>query len=640
MKLQPGLLRADFTPSTYSEESKTITVVCTTDTPVVRWSWDGQYNEVLSMDKKHVRLERFLSGAPLLNSHNRYELKDVIGVVQKAWIDGSKLMAEVKLSDVTTEEKEFVEKVKSGIIRNLSIGYKIFKVEETKVESGQIPTLKAIDWEPYEVSFVPVPADYLATVRSEQNQDRFNEVEIIKSTPMEDNNKPDPKNDPNELTEAQRAAAEKAKSEGIEIERKRIKDISDCVRSFGLPETFQTEMVEKGHSIDKVRELAQIEFAKNDPNKGANNSTKVTEDEADKERTGIEVALVQRSGNYVGKLSDKETELAKKFRGISLLDLAGRSLRKMGVSVEGMDKMEIAGRSISSSSSDFPVLLEGVNRRVLLASYNATADRWRKFSAIGSVSDFRENKRLRMGSLSVLESVDENGEYRTKKISDADYEKVQVETKGNIINLTRKMIVNDDLAAFTRLGKMLGRASARSIEVDVFALLASNPTLVDGIALFHADHKNLVSNDAGTPTVTRIDAMRQLMAKQTEKDGNDYLDIMPSIFLCGTSLGSTARILNTSQYDPDATNKLQRPNVVAGMFSEVVDTPRISGTEYYMFADPNEEPVIEVSFLDGVQTPHMESQETFNIDGIQWKVRMDYGVDAVGFRGAVKSPGA
>lgn len=646
MKLLPGLLRADFTPSSYNEETKTITVICTTDTPVVRWSWDGQYNEVLSMDKEHVRLERFLNGAPLLNSHSRYELRDIIGVVKKAWIEGNKLMAEVQMSDVNDEEKHIVEKVKAGIIRNLSIGYKIFKVEETKVESGQIPTLKAIDWEPYEVSFVPVPADHLAVVRSENNKQNFQEVEIINSRRMEEITNNDPKQQPaGDPTEVQRAAAEKAKEDGVIQERKRVSEIADCIRAFNLSDAFKADCIEKGYTIEKVRELAQIEFAKQDPNAGSSARVKVVEDEADKERSGIESALVLRSGQIkrdeVSKvLTEKDIALAGKFRSMSLLDLAKWCLIRSGVkNVDEMDKMQLVGRAITSSTSDFPVLLEGTNRRVLLASYNSQADRWREFCDVGSVSDFREVKRLRMGTFSKLDSLDENGEYKTKKITDADFERASIETKGNIINLTRKMIINDDLSGFTKLASMLGRAAARSIEIDAFKLLTDNPEMEDGVALFHADHGNLIDSSAGAPTVERISAMRQLMQSQKDKDGNDFIDVLPYLLLTPLALGDAARVVNTAIDDPDVSNK-RRPNIARNTVQKVIDTPRLTGTEYYMFANPSEEPVLQVNFLDGVETPFMESHEEFTVDGMKWKIRHDYGVSAIGFKGAVKTPGA
>jgi hypothetical protein len=59
-----------------------------------------------------------------------------------------------------------------------------------------------------------------------------------------------------------------------------------------------------------------------------------------------------------------------------------------------------------------------------------------------------------------------------------------------------------------------------------------------------------------------------------------------------------------------------------------------------MFANPSDEPVIEVAFLDGVQTPFMDNEMGFEVDGLRWKIRMDYGVGAIGWKGAVKNAGA
>ncbi len=649
LKLIPGSIVAEFQRNTYNSETRTIDVICTTDAPVVRHGWEGSYNEVLSMQEKHIRLERFSKGnAPLLDSHHRWELKDVIGVVERAWIEGNKLMATVRFSD-RDSVKDIIKDVADGILKNLSIGYKIFKIEETKAESGKLPTYRAVDWEPFEVSFVAVPADPNATVRMDGDKNNVYEVEVIHARSQEDNNstKSNSSTMPTEaeLKAAADAAAEKERieKEAAEKERKRAKDIRDAVKTFGLSEEFAESLVEKGTTIESARAEIQVEFSKADPNKGAKNRISVVgKGEKEKVRDAMIAGMVLRSGEVPsGSLSAEEIETGRSYRSLTLMDLAKKCLVAIGEDVEGLSKMEIAKRAISSSTSDFPILLEGTNRRVLLANYSIAADTWRKICAIGSVSDFREHKRLRMGSFSNLDELGEGSEYKNKKINDAQFERISAKTKGNIINVSRQMIINDDLAGFTRLSAMLGRASARSIEADVYELLLSNPKLEDGIDLFHSSHGNIISSGAGlgAPTVTNIDAMRQLMAIQKDPDNNDFLDIRPDILLTPIGLGGTARVVNDSQYDPDATNKLQRPNIVRGLFSEVVDTPRLSGSAYYSFADPNIEPVLEVVFLDGVQTPYMESMETFDVDGIKWKIRLDYGVGAVGFRGVVKNNG-
>ena len=190
---------------------------------------------------------------------------------------------------------------------------------------------------------------------------------------------------------------------------------------------------------------------------------------------------------------------------------------------------------------------------------------------------------------------------------------------------------------------MLGRAAKRSIEASVYALLAENsgagPLLSDGLALFHATHGNLVTSGA-VPSIDTIEAARILMAQQRDVGGNDYLDLRPALWLGPMSLGGKARVVNTSVYDPDTANKLQRPNIVNGLFRDVIDSPRLTGNPWFIFADPNEAPVLEVAFLDGVQDPYLELQNGFDVDGARYKVRLDYGVAGIDYRGAAQNDGA
>lgn len=664
------MMRAQFEPSTFSEESRTVDVTFATDTPVRRYDWlnDRYFDEVLTFGPGQMRTERLEAGAPLLDNHSSWGgVRNTLGVVESFSIDGNKARATVRFSK-RDEVDGILQDVKDGILRNISVGYRVHKYDK-EMRDGEVPVYRAVDWEPYEISLVSIPADPKSGVRSAEGQD-FTEVELT----GEQINKPEyimkreqiiamlAKRgivvDANITDEALNAELERALNpEGpdqtavqtaIEAERKRSADITAAVRSAKLPTDFAEKLIADGKTIDEARAAIIEEFAKQDPNAGRRSTNaSVGEDrEATMRRNATEASLVMRGapelvrGDKSPYDKDVVTE-AHKMRGETLLDLAKASLIRGGHDVEGLSKMEIVGRAFTSSTSDFPVLLEGANRTVLLASYEAQADTWRLFCATGSVSDFREHKRLRMGTFSDLESLNENGEYKTKKITDADYEKVSIETKGNIINVSRKMIINDDLGAFLKLAGMLGRAAARSIENDVYKLLAENnglgPKLADGKTLFHADHKNIAT--PGNPAVDVIDAMRQQMAQHMDKDKNDFLDIRPALVLSSMANGSLLRLLNQAQYEPTA-DMFQKPNIVAGLFRDVIDTPRLTGKPWYMFADPNEEAVIEVNFLNGQQTPYMESEEGFTVDGMKWKIRMDYGIDAVGFRGALRNAGA
>lgn len=363
-------------------------------------------------------------------------------------------------------------------------------------------------------------------------------------------------------------------------------------------------------------------------------------DETDKQREAVVSAMLARAG--VAQDAKARAALASNpFRGHKLLDVARASLARIGRSTDGMTQMDIVAAAFTQGGSDFPVLLENTMHKALLSAYATAALTWNRFCAVGSVSDFRAHNRYRLGSFGNLDSINELGEYINKSIPDGEKASIQAGTKGNIINISRQAVINDDLGAFVGLSDMLGRAAARTIEADVYALLALNgglgPVMADGKTLFHADHGNVGTGAA--ISVASIDADRVLMAGQKDISGNDYLDLRPSVLLVPTGLGGTARVINGAQYDPDTANKLQRPNMVNGLYSDIVDTPRLSGTRRYSFADATTAPVLEVAFLDGNQQPFLEVKDGFDVDGARYKVRLDYGVGAVDFRGAVTNAG-
>lgn len=658
--IEPMLIRALVTANSYDEKDRSVEVVAATEAAYKRYSWkmDEDFMEVLSMKPEHVKLERLNAGAPLLNSHNRWDLDDVIGVVVSgtARLEDGKLVARVKFSS-RENAKAIEQDVRDGILTNISIGYRVNKFMREGAPDGELPTYRAIDWEPSEISFVPVPADYLAGVRSAKPDENIKSNPVIiemaadgkGSKPaaerrnMQEN--PNPENKPANTPAAPTAEeVSRAAQAAVESERTRTLDIRDAVRKAGLAPEFGDTFIKDGKSADEARAAIIDELAKKAPKiNGGSRGIEVTADERDKQRGIMIDGMVLRSGAApTEKIAEDRKREAFKFQGMSLLSMARMALEADGVNTRNMSDEEIAKRAITSNSGDFPVLLEGTARRVLLANYEAAADTWRRFCSIGSVTDFREHKRLRLGTLSRLDKVNENGEYQNKKINDATAESISAETFGNIINITRKMIINDDLAGFTRLASMLGRASARSIELDVYAMFAENsgngPTMTDGQPLFDASHGNIGTGSA--LSVAGLDADRVLMAQQKDPDGNDFLDIRPSVLVVPIGLGSTARVLNQAQFNPDDSGKYAKPNVVVGLFNDIVDTPRLTGTARYLFADPALHPVFEVAFLNGVQSPFMESDEAFDTDGRRWKIRMDYGVGAVGTNGVVKNAGA
>jgi hypothetical protein len=263
--------------------------------------------------------------------------------------------------------------------------------------------------------------------------------------------------------------------------------------------------------------------------------------------------------------------------------------------------------------------------------------------ATGTLADYRAVPRYHLSSFSDLKSVNEHGEYEQGVLGDGAKETIQGSRKGRILAIMPEVLINDDMGAISRPTLALGQAAGRTIEKDFYATLALNsgmgPTMSDGHPLFYSGHNNIAATPAA-PGVDSWDAARQQLGSQQDPGGNDYLDISPAIWLGPLSLGTKARVVNTSEFNPDVSSKYAPPNTSRGLVRDVVDTPRLTGTPWYMFADPSVEPVIEVAFLNGVQTPTIEQEQNFKTDGLSWKVVHRYGVGGVGYRGAVRNAGA
>jgi hypothetical protein len=638
---------------TVNEEARTVELIFSTGASVDRMDyWSGKrYREVLSMDPAHIRLDRVNAGAPLLDSHSAWSVGDILGTVVpgSARIEKGKGLATVRFSKRDTVEPIWQD-VRDGIIRSVSVGYRIHKFEEDSTKKDAIPVRTAIDWEPYEISMVPMPADTGARVRTGDKSDTNPCVILTRDaqeSAMEKETQPQPA--------AEQPNLDAVRTEAIAAERARVQGITTAVRTAKLEDSFAQELITGGKTLDEARAAIFAKMAETEEETETRNAN-VTfgEDARDKWLRGAANWLIVRSGlaSIVAKHEnvDVRTIDAGEFRGLSLLELARQVLEQAGRQVRGLDKMRLVAEAftvrgaITQSTSDFAVLLENVMHKVVQAAYATTPDTWSRFCATSSVSDFRAHNRYRLGSFGSLDSLNANGEFKRKSIPDAEKASITAATKGNIINVSRQMIVNDDMNAFSSLSSKLGRAAKLSVEVDVYALLALNsglgPTQSDSQPLFHANRSNVGTGAA--LSAAAIDADRVVMASQKDSSLNEYLDLRPAILLLPVGLGGQARVINASQYDPDTVaNKAQmKPNVVVGLFRDVVDTPRLSGTRRYLFADPSTAPVIEVAFLDGQQEPVLETKDGWDVDGAEIKVRLDYGVGAVDYRGAVTNAGA
>lgn len=168
-----------------NDHARTVELVFSTGAAVDRVDpWTGKrYREVLSMTPGHVRLDRLNAGAPVLDTHSGFALNDVIGAVEpgSARVESGRGLATVRFSKRERVEAIWQD-VRDGIIRNVSVGYRIHKFEESAAAADKVPTRTAVDWEPYEISMVPMPADTGAQVRNGQECE-MNECTLVVAQP-------------------------------------------------------------------------------------------------------------------------------------------------------------------------------------------------------------------------------------------------------------------------------------------------------------------------------------------------------------------------------------------------------------------------------------------------------------------------
>lgn len=350
------------------------------------------------------------------------------------------------------------------------------------------------------------------------------------------------------------------------------------------------------------------------------------EDETDRRRAGMAAALEIRAG-----LAKNDT--SNPWRGHSLTEMARASLQAHGVKHAGTDRMSLIALAFTHSSGDFPLLLANVAQKAMLKGYDEVEETFQKWTVKGTLPDFKPMSMVDIGSFPALRQVPEGGEYKYISIGERGETRV-LGTYGEIFKITRQAVINDDLDAFTRIPRKMGRAAIRTVGNLAYSVLTGNAPMADGKALFHADHGNLV--DASAITTAAVDAMRVAMARQ--KDGGQTsgaLNIRLAKLLVPVSLQGTANVVRDSEYEVGAAAKNNTvPNSVRGTF-EVIADARLddnSPTRWYGVADQGMHDVVTVDYLDGNEAPTMEQQQGWSVDGVEFKVRIDASAKALDWK--------
>ncbi len=338
-------------------------------------------------------------------------------------------------------------------------------------------------------------------------------------------------------------------------------------------------------------------------------------------------------------------DAADKFRGVGIQEFCelacGQQLPRFRRDASGW-------LQAAFSTTSLPGILSNIANKMLLEGYNYVEDAWRKIAKVASVNDFKEHSRYRMTGSFTFEQVGADGELKHGRLDEQKYGQ-KAETHGIMFALTRQMIINDDMGAFTDIPRQIGMGAGESIADAVWGLWLKNPVQADGHAFFSTEHKNY---QAGTDTALTIDgltAAEVLFGEQTKPNGRP-LGIPAAALLVPTALKVPAQQLMTSmQVNETTTANKPKPasNPHVGKF-EVVSSTYLANTSFtgasskawYLLADPNRLPAIEVAFLNGVDRPTVEKTDAdFNTLGVQFRGYIDFGVREQDFRGALRMKG-
>jgi len=640
-------MRAAFVPETASAEARTVDIVWTTGARVYRQPFfDEPYFEELDLDASAVRLDRLNNGAPLLNAHGSFDLRDVIGVVETATVDGKEGRATVRFSDREDVEPIFRDVI-NGILQNISVGYRVYRYEEVQQDDDKVRTLRAVDWEPLELSVVPIGADDGAGFRSEGG--KTNPCTIIRAPGAQPNEETVMTDETSTVQnedeqETQRGATDNGPApvnvkeierKAAQQERKRTADINDAVRISGLDAKLATDLVERGVTIDEARAEIFTKMAEKDEAQEtrSQHDIRMGEDSVDKFRTGAEASILVRSG------MQSDNDIGNEMRGYSLRELARESLHIHNVNTRGMSAMEMVGRAFTHGTGDFANVLSNVANKSTLKGYEEAEETFQQWTSIGTLTDFKIATRVDINTFPSLREVRPGAEYKYITTGDRS-ETVQLATYGELFSIDRQAIINDDMGVFTRVPQKMGRAAIRTVGDLVYAILTDNAAMADGIALFHANHKNLLTG--GAPLTATIDAMRGAMATQTGPGGNaGALNIRLQNLIVPMALEGASRLAMESDKEVVAAKTSTLPNIVRGTFGVVSDArlDAASASVWYGAANPASNDTIEVSYLDGMQTPVLEQRTGWSVDGVEFKVRIDAAAKALDFRGLAKNPG-
>lgn len=568
---------------------------------------------------------------PILHQHDPSAVvghTTAVDVVQAE--DGAHLRVAGVISGAGQVAREIVEAAGNGFPWQASIGARVGKWEfvkegDTAQANGRVwdgPVYIARGSSLSEVSFVALGADD-ATSASIAASAAINQEEAIMP---ENTEKPAAQVAAADVVAELRAAAA--------AESARIADIRKRCAGNG---DIEAKAIAEGWDADRA-ELEVLRASR--PVVGAP-AAHIKASDMNAEVLTAAICKTGKLSTVEREFDDRTLEAADRAfpRGIGLQEVLleaaamnGRSARSVKGDTRGV--LEAAFSTVT-----LPGVLSNVANKYLHASYSAVEQAWRLIAFTRSVSDFKANPSYRLAPNAAFPEVT-NGILSMGSLGEDSYTN-QARTYGQMFVINRQDIINDDLGALTQVPSQLGRAAGLRLNEVFWASFMDNATF------FTAGRKNYAAGATTALSVDSLSQAEQLFMDQTDSNGKP-IGVMPKVLVVPTALSARAAVLMSSaELRPVSTAKDVVGNPHQGKFSVATSAylgnSSITGNSssaWYLCAAPADLPVMEVAFLNGQESPTVETaQADFDHLGIQMRGYFDFGVTKLEYRGGVKMLG-
>lgn len=594
-------------PSTYNAQTREVEAVIASGSPVERRDGRGTYLEILNPGGLDVNASL---NAPVLDSHNSMSVDALLGRIQSISVQNGEVHAKLRFSNSSAVLPHF-EKIGDGTIQKLSIGYEVLARQNGSMNGQR--TITITSWVIREVSLVVIPLDQSTGFRSQSPLNLVNG-----GNPM----------DPNQTQQPQ-APQQQPVSISNENDRTQIRALA---KDLEIDSAVADKLIDRGASLSDAKSDFFDVIQNRSKQQTQIRITSTQDDPETFERRAVKT-LIKRMGGELDK-DDKEAGAIRPLMGRTIGDLAIEHLQRNGEDVRGVTPSLVwEKRSGSLTTTDFPKLLVESSNRILLDAYTASMTGLKQLCTRRDLADFRQTDAVRLSEMGRLEELAEGGEI-TATSRDEESEKMQLKTYARKIELSRKMLINDDLMAFGSMVRDCGNASAQT-EADKLADRINNPgNLADGNPVFELKSarsgKGRGNVTSGSVLTVEYDLgkPRQALRERKSLDGKTILGLRPSHLLVASNLETIGEKL-LADLMPD---QVSHANPFSGQLMLVVE-PRLTENSAYMVAMPMDAPSLAYGYLSSRPMAQIEQDEDFSTLSMQWRVVLDFATAWLGWRG-------